>query len=147
MEQILLEYSNRFKHFYRQQLEPLATQYGLTQPEVDILLFLHNHPQCRTAREIVDIRGLSKSNVSTAVEKLRQKGWLTVSPDPANRRSHLLTLCPARQEEMAALAACQEACMAVPVAGFTAEEMAFLRALWQRMDANIRRAWPPNKED
>lgn len=147
MEQILLAYSNHFKHFYRQRLEPLATLYGLTQPEVDILLFLHNHPGCRTAQEIVDIRGLSKSNVSTAVEKLRLKGWLTVSPDPANRRSRLLSLCPSRQQEMAALSACQRACMAVPVEGFTPEELAYLQALWRRMDENIRRAEQSNKED
>lgn len=147
MEQILLAYSNHFKHFYRQRLEPLAAQYGLTQPEVDILLFLYNHPQCRTAQEIVDIRGLSKSNVSTAVEKLRLKGWLTVSQDPANRRSKLLALCPSRQREMAALSACQRACLSVPVTGFAPEELAFLRDLWRRMDENIRRAEQSNKED
>lgn len=146
MECDLLEYGNRFKHFYRQRFAPLAEQLGLTQLEIDILLFLHNHPACRAARDIIEVRGLSKSNVSTAVESLRAAGWLTVLPDPASRRSKLLLLCPERQAEMTALAQRQRECMAVPTQGFTPEETATLHALWCRMDDNIRRAALQDKE-
>ncbi len=57
---------------------------------MDILLFLHNNPELCTASDICRYRALAKSNVSAAVERLRSRGVLTVSPAPGNRRQRLL---------------------------------------------------------
>ena len=72
---------NRFKRYYAACFQALAGEYGLNQLEIDILLFLHNNPDCNTASDIVELRGLAKSNVSTAIERLRREGYLRVMPD------------------------------------------------------------------
>ena len=52
----------------------VCDQYGLTQMEYDILMFLHDNPQYNTAAEIVKIRKSTKSHVSTSLKKLENKG-------------------------------------------------------------------------
>ena len=54
----------------------ICDQYGLTQMEYDILMFLHNNPQHNTAAEIVKIRKSTKSHVSTSLKKLENKGFI-----------------------------------------------------------------------
>ena len=82
----VLAFVQHYKKFYTSQFESAAVRHGLNQLEIDILLFLHNNPDCRTASDICRYRGLAKSNVSKAVEHLRTMGLLTVSPAADNRR-------------------------------------------------------------
>ena len=81
----VLAFVQHYKKFYTSQFESAAVRHGLNQLEIDILLFLHNNPDCRTASDICRYRGLAKSNVSKAVEHLRTMGLLTVSPAADNR--------------------------------------------------------------
>ena len=66
----------------------------MTQIELDVLLFLANHPGLDTAKDIVEIRRLTKSHVSAAVEGLSQKGYLLRVRRPDNRKLIHLTLLP-----------------------------------------------------
>ena len=90
----ILSYVQHYKKYHAARFEAASVQYGLNQLEIDILLFLHNNPDCRTASDICRYRGLAKSNVSAAVERLRVRGVLTVSPAPDNRRQRLLGFAP-----------------------------------------------------
>ena len=90
----ILSYVQHYKKYHAARFEAASVQYGLNQLEIDILLFLHNNPDCRTASDICRYRGLAKSNVSAAVERLRARGVLTVSPAPDNRRQRLLGFAP-----------------------------------------------------
>lgn len=60
--------------------------------EATIISFLHNHPGRDTAAEIVELRMLSKSNVSQAVESLIQKELLLRRQDTEDRRKIHLSL-------------------------------------------------------
>ena len=52
----------------------VCDEYGLTQMEYDILMFLHNNPQHNTAAEIVKVRKSTKSHVSISLKNLESKG-------------------------------------------------------------------------
>lgn len=136
----LLTYASHYKRFYTQQFEPLAARFGLNQLEIDILLFLHNNPACNTARDICVMRGFAKSNVSTALEALRQKGCLTVRTNPANRRLRTLHLCAGAAPMVEELAACQRQALETVLAGFCPDEREFLAGAFRRMDENVLRA-------
>ena len=60
--------------YYELLSSRICDQYGLTQMEYDILMFLHNNPQHNTAAEIVKVRKSTKSHVSTSLKKLENKG-------------------------------------------------------------------------
>ena len=92
MKAEFLPYLNYYKKLYNQMFRKPAGKYELTQIEIDILLFLHNNPSFNTAKDIVALRGLAKSNVSNALDNLRKRGYLASETDPENRKLVRLTL-------------------------------------------------------
>ncbi len=54
----------------------VCDEYGLTQMQYDILMFLHNNPQHNTAADIVKIRKSTKSHVSTSLKGLEDRGLI-----------------------------------------------------------------------
>ena len=135
----ILSYAQHYKKYYTVQFEGAAAAYGLNQLEIDILLFLHNNPELCTASDICRYRALAKSNVSAAVERLRSRGVLTVSPAPGNRRQRLLGCTDEGCTMAAALAEIQRRSIEPLFAGFTLEEQQALQDYLRRMDANILR--------
>ena len=62
--------------------------------EANIITFLKNNPGLDTAADMAELRALSKSHISQAVESLCQKGLLARTPDRADRRKMHLSLLP-----------------------------------------------------
>ena len=135
----ILSYAQHYKKYYTAQFEGAAAAYGLNQLEIDILLFLHNNPELCTASDICRYRVLAKSNVSAAVERLRSRGVLTVSPAPGNRRQRLLGFTDEGRTMATALAEIQRRSIEPLFADFTPEEQQALQDYLRRMDANILR--------
>lgn len=135
----ILSYAQHYTKYYTVQFEGAAAAYGLNQLEIDILLFLHNNPELCTASDICRYRALAKSNVSAAVERLRSRGVLTVSPAPGNRRQRLLGFTDEGCTMAASLAEIQRRSIEPLFAGFTLEEQQALQDYLRRMDANILR--------
>lgn len=73
-------------------LKEICEVYHLTLSEAAIISFLHNNPGKDTAADIVELRGLKKSNVSPAVETLYQKNLLDRRQDKEDRRKIHLSL-------------------------------------------------------
>lgn len=140
MLQNLIFYVNHWKRLYRQMFQPLSARYGLTQLEIDILLFLRNNPAYNTARDIAAMRGFAKSNVSQAVDHLRQRGYLAAEPEPFNRKVFRLALQKEKQPCVEELALRQERCFSIILQGFTPEEREMLHHFLARADHNIQNA-------
>ena len=79
---------------YDNMLKPICEKYQLTLIEANIISFLYHNPGKDTAKEIVEIRMLSKGNVSQAVEALIQKSLLKRYQDTRDRRKIHLLLQP-----------------------------------------------------
>ena len=90
----LLLLGQRIKHCYGALCRDVELAYGLTRNEIDVLLFLANNPGCDTARDIVELRGLSKSHVCKSVDALTRRGWLAGAQDARDRRCVRLRLLP-----------------------------------------------------
>lgn len=87
--------SQGLRKLYCNLFTPLLERQGLTQLEMDILLFLANNPACDTARDIVERRHLAKSHVSVGVDSLAARGLLTRQMRPGNRKTIHLRLTDA----------------------------------------------------
>jgi len=61
---------------YEKKTRVICDRYQLTQMEYDILMFLHNNPAYTTATDIVSVRRLTKSHVSSALKLLEEKGYI-----------------------------------------------------------------------
>ena len=65
----------------------VCDQYGLTQMEYDILMFLHNNPQHNTVAEIVKVRKSTKSHVSISLKNLESKGLVERIQSETNKKA------------------------------------------------------------
>ena len=83
--------------------------------------------------------GSEAGSLEGAVERLRSRGVLTVSPAPDNRRQRLLAFTADGQRIAAALAEIQHRTVEPLFEGFTAEEQQTLQDYLRRMDANLLR--------
>ena len=90
--------SQGIRKLYCSLFTPLLERRGLTQLEMDILLFLANNPEYDTARDIVEKRHLAKSHVSVGVDALAGRGLLerqlreVLPPKESNNFCHRMVL-------------------------------------------------------
>lgn len=132
--------SQGMKKLYGKLFEPLLTQYALTQLEMDILLFLANNPQWDTARDIVELRHLTKSHVSMGIEALVRRGILERFYRDGNRKTIHLRLLPAAREIARQGQAIQRQYSELLVGDFSPEEKALLDGFLDRIARNVNHA-------
>ena len=134
-----LQFSKQFGKYCEHRFTPLSQRHGLSMREINVLLFLANNPGFDTARDITEYRGISKSQVSQAVEFLVELSYLTRTPDPDDRRLLHLALT----EEGLALAreckAVQARCGQDLLDGMTEDQVRQLQELWDMVMANGER--------
>ena len=81
-----MEFAIKTAQAYNAVCKPLCQELKLPQTAFDILMFLANNPDYKTASEIVEIRRLKANLVSVNVEKLVQEGYLTRCAVAGDRR-------------------------------------------------------------
>ena len=96
---ISIEYIHKLLDVYNQLCRPLCQQTGIPQTSLDILMFLKNNPQYKTAADIVKIRGIKANLVSLHVERLVQEGYLERREVPGDRRKTEL-ICTRKERSM-----------------------------------------------
>ena len=138
MEPNIIVRTSLFRRYYENSFQDLLEEFGLTRLEAVILLFLHNNPDFNTARDIVELRGLSKSNVSTSLEALRLRQYLTIRPDPDSRRVRRIFLREEKRDVVEALARRQQETLGRLTDGFSPEELAEMQRYLDRMEENIK---------
>ena len=118
----LLQFYKQFGKFYDRQFGDFSARTGLSMREIHVLLFLANNPGYDTARDISELRGLSKSQVSQAVELLAVEGFLLRTPDEADRRVVHLSITPAGLPLARECQTIQTACGQRLLAGLSEEQ-------------------------
>ena len=93
----------RIIKLHESMLKGICETYRLSLIEATIISFLYNNPGKDTAADTVELRMLSKGNVSQAVESLMQKSLLQRRQDTEDRRKIHLSLTQAAQPITASL--------------------------------------------
>ena len=120
----LLDLRQALMRAYDHCLTPVQEASGLNRTELDA--------------DMVRRRGLSKSHVSTTVERLVQRGLLIRSADQADRRTVHLAPTSAAQEAIAQGRAAQEEIGRWMLRGISAEDQAALSRVLTQMLDNLR---------
>ena len=84
---------------YNKMCEPILEKYDLPQVSFDILMFLTNNPEYKTAQDVSEIRGIKKNLVSVHVDKLVTGGLLERGFIAGDRRKVSLT-CTGKAKEI-----------------------------------------------
>ena len=128
----LLRVIQQFRRYYDRHFSELLSRTGLSMREMHVVLFLANHPAHDTARDVTELRGLAKSQVSAAVDLLAARELLRRQPDKADRRVIHLALTDAG----AALARggkLQSTCLDALFAGLTQSEAERFQELLEKV--------------
>ena len=81
-----LEFSQKFVVGYNAACKPLCQELKLPQTAFDILMFLANNPDRRTASDIVEFRHIKANLVSMNVDRLVKEGYLERRAVAGDRR-------------------------------------------------------------
>lgn len=138
--------SQSLAKLYHVLFTPLLAEYGLSQLEADILLFLANNPELDTARDMVEKRHLAKSHVSVGIDSLVRRGLLERCCRGGNRKTIHLRLLPAADGIVEAGRAVQRQYAQCLLRGFRQEELAALAEMLDRIMDNVDQALAPPKE-
>ncbi|MFE4801177.1 MarR family winged helix-turn-helix transcriptional regulator [Streptomyces sp. NPDC056708] len=76
-------------------MESLYAGAPLTPPEVDTLIPLRHATAPVIARRLAEQLSLSRAGVSKILAKLERRGFISRTPNPADRRTALVTITPA----------------------------------------------------
>ena len=92
-----IEFSIKTSQAYSAVCKPLCQELKLPQTAFDILMFLANNPDYKTARDIVEVRHIKANLVSMYVDKLVQEGYLERYAVAGDRRKTKL-LCTGKAD-------------------------------------------------
>ena len=96
-----MEFAIKTSLAYNTLCKPLCQELKLPQTAFDILMFLANNPDCKTASDVVEIRKIKANLVSVNVDKLVQEGYLERQTMAGDRRKTQL-LCTAKAQPVIA---------------------------------------------
>ena len=129
--------SQGLRKLYCSAFSPLLEQCGLSQLEVDILLFLANNPEYDTARGIVEKRHLAKSHVSAGIDALAGRGMLQRQMKDGNRKTIHLLLTSAAMPIVEEGRKIQHQYGQTLLNGFSQEEISELFRLLEKVSRNV----------
>lgn len=133
-----LEQFDACKSLYLHLTAPVCAAYGLSQMEFNVLLFLANNPQYNTAADVVRMRHLAKSYVSTSVQALLARGLLHAERSSADRRAIHLSVTALAKEIVEAGRSAQQQFGQTLFVGISAEEQEAFFATLQAIHANAQ---------
>lgn len=136
------EHQNAIKTLYAKCVGEICVKHQITRMELDILLFLANNPCFDTAKDIVAIRYLSKSQVSASIKLLEQRGCLRKEYEDQNRKTVHLKICEAARDMIHDGQSAQEKFLAIMLKGFSQKDMdrmkQYTNQIWSNINACLK---------
>lgn len=133
------EHQNAIKTLYAKCVGGVCGKHDITRIELDILLFLANNRMYDTATDIVEVRYLSKSQVSAAISRMEACGYLRKEYARDNRKTAHLRICDAAAQIVADGQAAQKRFFSIMLQGMTQEEMDGMKRCMDYIFKNINR--------
>ena len=133
-------HAKRFMDAYSAAMQPLSREFAIPQTAAEILLFLANNPENRTAKDICTMRRLKPGIVSLHVDTLVTLGFLERKSVPGDR--HKLHLEPTEKASsiIARGRQMQERFAQTLAQGLSPEELSCFARCMETISQNLERA-------
>ena len=116
--------------------EEVCDKYHITLTEMMILLYLKQHQDLNTAKDIVHKLRIAKSHISTSIHNLEIRGFIRGTYDEQNRRTIHLCLCECAYEVIKEGEKYRDMFSSIILKDFTEEETNNLKSYIQKMILN-----------
>ena len=133
-------HAKRFMDAYSAAMQPLSREFALPQTAAEILLFLANNPENRTAKDICTMRRLKPGIVSLHVDTLVTLGLLERKTVPGDRRKLRLVPTEKAAPIIAQGKAMQESFAQTLAQGLGEDELSVFARCMETISQNLERA-------
>ncbi len=133
---------------YHATLAPMCKKIGIPPLAIDILLFVANHPNNATAKDVCTVRGLKSGIVSVHIERLEEDGYIKRTTSETDRRSLILTTTEKARDIIAEGRQIQMMFGTRLLKGISEEQLKIWDTIVRTIDANVDevRKNPTNSE-
>ena len=131
------EFARKISLAYNKTCKELCHELNLPQTALDILMFLANNPQYRTARDIVEVRKIKANLVSVHVDRLVKEGYLERRAVEGDRRKTELICTQKAQPVIEKGGQLQEAFKEQLFSGMEKKMQRQMEEMVRRMEQNL----------
>lgn len=136
----MLLYGQHYRKFQKAAYGLITDRYQITFLELRVLMFLAEHEQNDTAKDIEEIHHFTKSSVSKSIDALLEKGYLARNPDRHDRRCVHLQILPEAYPVIEAARQRKKEIMEIVFSGITEEELQIISGIAQKISSNMAAA-------
>ena len=133
-------HAKRFMDAYSAAMQPLSREFAIPQTAAEILLFLANNPENRTAKDICTMRRLKPGIVSLHVDTLVTLGLLERKSVPGDRPKLHLEPTEKASSIIARGRQMQERFAQTLAQGLSPEELSCFARCMETISQNLERA-------
>lgn len=133
----LLLNGQQYKKFQELLYKPIVHKYDINVLDIRILMFLYEHEDCDTAKDIVEKHFLTKSYVSKAIDTLIEKEFLTRKHDYNDRRYIHLELLDKADSVIEDVKELRKEMFGLIFAGVSREEIEVVREVAVKINSNM----------
>ena len=126
------------RKLYENILDEVCADYGISQPELLILIFLDDHPELDTAKDMLMYLPFTKSYISMSLRHLEEKGYVRGEYRDGNRRTIHISACESASSIIREGKAARESFIDSIMFGFDPEEKRQFVKYMERIFLNIR---------
>jgi MarR family multiple antibiotic resistance transcriptional regulator len=124
---------------YNAVAERVKAAAGVGAGRFELLRYVRDHPDARVA-DLASAFAIGVGTTSKIVDRQEKEGWIERCPNPANRRSSLLTLTPAGESAVSrAEPAWQAAIQEILGGAITPEELTALSQALRALRSDLER--------
>lgn len=134
-----IEFAEKLSKAYGKTCKPLCQELKIPQTAFDILLFLANNPEYKTASDIVEVRKIKANLVSVNVDKLVNEGYLERKSVEGDRRKVQLICTEKSQDIIKRGQKLQQTFIETLLSGMAEETRKGLQKGMEYMEANIEK--------
>lgn len=132
-----ISFADKVMRAYARSCKTLCHTLDIPQTAFDILMFLANNPEYKSARDIVEVRHIKANLVSINVERLVQEGLVERREVAGDRRRVELLLTPKAEPLVAQGRIVQKEFLEKLLQGLDAKTLEVCNAAMQQIEANI----------
>lgn len=126
------------KEAYSKCMKPVCEKYGLNHMELSVLLFIWENPDNDTAADIVKMRYLSKSHVSSSINHLEKNGYIKREKVKDNNKTMHLKLQEKAKEVIREGRNAQMEFENILTKDISDEFLSAFKEIVEKMDFNLR---------
>ena len=134
-----ISFADKISRAYTRSCKALCHELDIPQTAFDILMFLANHPEYKSARDIVEIRRIKANLVSINVDRLVQEGLLVRREVAHDRRKVELELTEKAAPIVERGRAVQKQFIDTMLQGIDETTLEAFRAALMQMEENIKK--------